>query len=171
MCLVGEYTTVYETGDDRYAPGQHTIIATDGTAQLSCSFYLNKIDVTKEKNQIELHNLDKNGAITYNVCPIHVDVHVVDGYGHTAVRDKDYTVSFLDENGTQVDTLSEPGKYTIVLDFSISDRYTGKLVGNSTNRLRFEIAKLPMNRAGFGDVQAAVLRQKHCRCDVCHDLC
>lgn len=149
-----EYTTVYETGDDRYAPGQHTIIATDGTAQLSCSFYLNKIDVTKEKNQIELHNLDKNGAITYNVCPIHVDVHVVDGYGHTAVRDKDYTVSFLDENGTQVDTLSEPGKYTIVLDFSISDRYTGKLVGNSTNRLRFEIAKLPMNRAGFGDVQA-----------------
>ena len=45
-----EYTTVYETGDDRYAPGQHTIIATDGTAQLSCSFYLNKIDVTKEKN-------------------------------------------------------------------------------------------------------------------------
>ena len=53
-----------------------------------------------------------------------------------------------------MDTLSEPGKYTIVLDFSISDRYTGKLVGNSTNRLRFEIAKLPMNRAGFGDVQA-----------------
>lgn len=149
-----EYTTVYETGDDRYAPGQHTIIATDGTAQLSCSFYLNKIDVTKEKNQIELHNLDKNGAITYNVCPIQVDVHVVDGYGHTAVRDKDYTVLFLDENGTQVDTLSEPGKYTIVLDFSISDRYTGKLKGNSTNRLRFEIAKLPMNRAGFGDVQA-----------------
>lgn len=149
-----EYTTVYETGDDRYAPGQHTIIATDGTAQLSCSFYLNKIDVTKEKNQIELHNLDKNGAITYNVCPIQVDVHVVDGYGHTAVRDKDYTVLFLDENGTQVDTLSEPGKYTIVLDFSISDRYTGKLEGNSTNRLRFEIAKLPMNRAGFGDVQA-----------------
>lgn len=150
-----EYTTVYETGDDRYAPGQHTIIATDGTAQLSCSFYLNKIDVTKEKNQIELHNLDKNGAITYNVCPIQVDVHVVDGYGHTAVRDKDYTVSFLDENGTQVGTLSEPGKYTIVLDFSISDRYTGKLEGNnSTNRLRFEIAKLPMNRAGFGDVQA-----------------
>lgn len=47
-----EYTTRYETGDDRYAPGQHTIIATDGTAQLSCSFYLNKIDVTKEKNQI-----------------------------------------------------------------------------------------------------------------------
>lgn len=149
-----EYTTVYETGDDRYAPGQHTIIATDGTAQLPCSFYLNKIDVTKEKNQIELHNLDKNGAITYNVCPIQVDVHVVDGYGHTAVRDKDYTVLFLDENGTQVDTLSEPGKYTIVLDFSISDRYTGKLVGNSTNRLRFEIAKLPMNRAGFGNVQA-----------------
>lgn len=149
-----EYTTVYETGDDRYAPGQHTIIATDGTAQLSCPFYLNKIDVTKEKNQIELHNLDKNGAITYNVCPIQVDVHVVDGYGHTAVRDKDYTVLFLDENGTQVDTLSEPGKYTIVLDFSISDRYTGKLKGNSTNRLRFEIAKLPMNRAGFGDVQA-----------------
>lgn len=149
-----EYTTVYETGDDRYAPGQHTIIATDGTAQLSCSFYLNKIDVTKEKNQIELHNLDKNGAITYNVCPIQVDVHVVDGYGHTAVRDKDYTVLFLDENGTQVDTLSEPGKYTIVLDFSISDRYTGKLEGNGTNRLRFEIAKLPMNRAGFGDVQA-----------------
>jgi len=149
-----EYTTVYETGDDRYAPGQHTIIATDGTAQLPCSFYLNKIDVTKEKNQIELHNLDKNGAITYNVCPIQVDVHVVDGYGHTAVRDKDYTVLFLDENGTQVDTLSEPGKYTIVLDFSISDRYTGKLKGNSTNRLRFEIAKLPMNRAGFGDVQA-----------------
>lgn len=149
-----EYTTVYETGDDRYAPGQHTIIATDGTAQLSCSFYLNKIDVTKEKNQIELHNLDKNGAITYNVCPIQVDVHVVDGYGHTAVRDKDYTVSFLDENGTKVNTLSEPGKYTIVLDFSISDRYTGKLEGNSTNRLRFEIAKLPMNRAGFGDVQA-----------------
>ena len=149
-----EYTTVYETGDDRYAPGQHTIIATDGTAQLSCSFYLNKIDVTKEKNQIELHNLDKNGAITYNVCPIQVDVHVVDGYGHTAVRDKDYTVSFLDENGTKVDTLSEPGKYTIVLDFSISDRYTGKLKGNGTNRLRFEIAKLPMNRAGFGDVQA-----------------
>lgn len=150
-----EYTTVYETGDDRYAPGQHTIIATDGTAQLSCSFYLNKIDVTKEKNQIELHNLDKNGAITYNVCPIQVDVHVVDGYGHTAVRDKDYTVSFLDENGTQVGTLSEPGKYTIVLDFSISDRYTGKLEGNnSTNRLRFEIANLPMNRAGFGDVQA-----------------
>lgn len=149
-----EYTTVYETGDDRYAPGRHTIIATDGTAQLSCSFYLNKIDVTKEKNQIELHNLDKNGAITYNVCPIQVDVHVVDGYGHTAVRDKDYTVLFLDENGTKVDTLSEPGKYTIVLDFSISDRYTGKLEGNSTNRLRFEIAKLPMNRAGFGDVQA-----------------
>lgn len=149
-----EYTTVYETGDDRYAPGQHTIIATDGTAQLSCSFYLNKIDVTKEKNQIELHNLDKNGAITYNVCPIQVDVHVVDGYGHTAVRDKDYTVLFLDENGTRVDTLSEPGKYTIVLDFSISDRYTGKLEGNGTNRLRFEIAKLPMNRAGFGDVQA-----------------
>lgn len=149
-----EYTTVYETGDDRYAPGQHTIIATDGTAQLPCSFYLNKIDVTKEKNQIELHNLDKNGAITYNVCPIQVDVHVVDGYGHTAVRDKDYTVLFLDENGTKVDTLSEPGKYTIELDFSISDRYTGKLVGNSTNRLRFEIAKLPMNRAGFGDVQA-----------------
>ena len=149
-----EYTTVYETGNDRYAPGQHTIIATDGTAQLPCSFYLNKIDVTKEKNQIELHNLDKNGAITYNVCPIQVDVHVVDGYGHTAVRDKDYTVSFLDENGTKVDTLSEPGKYTIVLDFSISDRYTGKLKGNSTNRLRFEIAKLPMNRAGFGDVQA-----------------
>ena len=149
-----EYTTVYETGDDRYAPGQHTIIATDGTAQLPCPFYLNKIDVTKEKNQIELHNLDKNGAITYNVCPIQVDVHVVDGYGHTAVRDKDYTVLFLDENGTKVDTLSEPGKYTIVLDFSISDRYTGKLVGNSTNRLRFEIAKLPMNRAGFGDVQA-----------------
>ena len=149
-----EYTTVYETGDDRYAPGQHTIIATDGTAQLSCSFYLNKIDVTKEKNQIELHNLDKNGAITYNVCPIQVDVHVVDGYGHTAVRDKDYTVLFLDENGTQVDNLSEPGKYTIVLDFSISDRYTGKLEGNGTNRLRFEIAKLPMNRAGFGDVQA-----------------
>jgi len=149
-----EYTTVYETGDDRYAPGQHTIIATDGTAQLPCSFYLNKIDVTKEKNQIELHNLDKNGAITYNVCPIQVDVHVVDGYGHTAVRDKDYTVLFLDENGTKVDTLSEPGKYTIVLDFSISDRYTGKLKGNSTNRLRFEIAKLPMNRAGFGDVQA-----------------
>lgn len=149
-----EYTTVYETGDDRYAPGQHTIIATDGTAQLSCSFYLNKIDVTKEKNQIELHNLDKNGAITYNVCPVQVDVHVVDGYGHTAVRDKDYTVLFLDENGTQVDTLSEPGKYTIVLDFSISDRYTGKLEGNGTNRLRFEIAKLPMNRAGFGDVQA-----------------
>lgn len=145
-----EYTTVYETGDDRYAPGQHTIIATDGTAQLSCSFYLNKIDVTKEKNQIELHNLDKNGAITYNVCPIQVDVHVVDGYGHTAV----HTVLFLDENGTQVDTLSEPGKYTIVLDFSISDRYTGKLEGNGTNRLRFEIAKLPMNRAGFGDVQA-----------------
>ena len=27
-------------------------------------------------------------------------------------------------------------------------------MGNSTNRLRFEIAKLPMNRAGFGDVQA-----------------
>lgn len=149
-----EYTTVYETGDDRYAPGQHTILATDGTAQLSCSFYLNKIDVTKEKNQIELHNLDKNGAITYNVCPIQVDVHVVDGYGHAAVRDKDYTVLFLDENGTKVDTLSEPGKYTIVLDFSISNRYTGKLVGNSTNRLRFEIAKLPMNRAGFGDVQA-----------------
>lgn len=149
-----EYTTVYETGDDRYAPGQHTIIATDGTAQLPCSFYLNKIDVTKEKNQIELHNLDKNGAITYNVCPIQVDVHVVDGYGHTAVRDKDYTVLFLDENGKKVDTLSEPGKYTIVLDFSISDRYTGKLEGNSTNRLRFEIAKLPMNRAGFGDVQA-----------------
>ena len=149
-----EYTTVYETGDDRYAPGQHTIIATDGTAQLPCSFYLNKIDVTKEKNQIELHNLDKNGAITYNVCPIQVDVHVVDGYGHTAVRDKDYTVLFLDENGTKVDTLSEPGKYTIVLDFSISDRYTGKLKGNSTNRLRFEIAKLPMNRAGFCDVQA-----------------
>ena len=149
-----EYTTVYETGDDRYAPGRHTIIATDGTAQLSCSFYLNKIDVTKEKNQIELHNLDKNGAITYNVCPIQVDVHVVDGYGHTAVRDKDYTVLFLDENGTKVDTLSEPGKYTIVLDFSISDRYTGKLKGNSTNRLRFEIAKLPMNRAGFCDVQA-----------------
>ena len=149
-----EYTTVYETGDDRYAPGQHTIIATDGTAQLSCSFYLNKIDVTKEKNQIELHNLDKNGAITYNVCPIQVDVHVVDGYGHAAVRDKDYTVSFLDENGTKVGTLSEPGKYTIVLDFSISDRYTGELKGNSTNRLRFEIAKLPMNRAGFGDVQA-----------------
>ena len=148
-----EYTTVYETGDDRYAPGQHTIIATDGTAQLSCSFYLNKIDVTKEKNQIELHNLDKNGAITYNVCPIQVDVHVVDGYGHAAVRDKDYTVSFLDENGTKVGTLSEPGKYTIVLDFSISDRYTGKRA-NSTNRLRFEIAKLPMNRAGFGDVQA-----------------
>lgn len=149
-----EYTTVYETGDDRYAPGQHTIVATDGTAQLSCSFYLNKIDVTKEKNQIELHNLDKNGAITYNVCPIQVDVHVVDGYGHTAVRDKDYTVLFFDENGTKVDTLSEPGKYTIVLDFSISDRYTGELKGNSTNRLRFEIAKLPMNRAGFGDVQA-----------------
>ena len=41
-----------------------------------------------------------------------------------------------------------------MLDFSISDRYTGKLEGNSTNRLRFEIAKLPMNRAGFGDVQA-----------------
>ena len=79
---------------------------------------------------------------------------MVDGYGHTAVRDKDYTVSFLDENGTKVNTLSEPGKYTIVLDFSISDRYIGKLVGNSTNRLRFEIAKLPMNRAGFGDVQA-----------------
>ena len=79
---------------------------------------------------------------------------MVDGYGHTAVRDKDYTVLFLDENGTKVDTLSEPGKYTIVLDFSISDRYTGKLEGNSTNRLRFEIAKLPMNRAGFGDVQA-----------------
>ena len=42
---------------------------------------------------------------------------MVDGYGHTAVRDKDYTVLFLDENGTQVDTLSEPGKYTIVLEF------------------------------------------------------
>ena len=83
-----------------------------------------------------------------------MDVHVVDGYGHAAVRDKDYTVSFLDENGTKVGTLSEPGKYTIVLDFSISDRYTGELKGNSTNRLRFEIAKLPMNRAGFGDVQA-----------------
>ena len=100
------------------------------------------------------HNLDKNGAITYNVCPIQVDVHVVDGYGHTAVRDKDYTVSFWDENGKKVGTLSEPGKYTIVLDFSISNRYIGKLVGNSTNRLRFEIAKLPMDRAGFGDVQA-----------------
>ena len=41
---------------------------------------------------------------------------MVDGYGHAAVRDKDYTVSFLDENGTKVGTLSEPGKYTIVLD-------------------------------------------------------
>ena len=149
-----EFTTAYETGEDRYNPGRHTLTVTDGRVQLACHFYINKIDVTKEKNQIELRNLDKNGAITYNVCPIQVDVHVVDGYGHTAVRDKDYTVLFLDENGTQVDTLSEPGKYTIVLDFSISDRYTGKLEGNGTNRLRFEIAKLPMNRAGFGDVQA-----------------
>ena len=149
-----EFTTAYETGENRYNPGRHTLTVTDGRVQLACHFYINKIDVTKEKNQIELRNLDKNGAITYNVCPIQVDVHVVDGYGHTAVRDKDYTVLFLDENGTQVDTLSEPGKYTIVLDFSISDRYTGKLEGNGTNRLRFEIAKLPMNRAGFGDVQA-----------------
>lgn len=149
-----EYTTVYETGDDRYDPGRHTIIATDGTVQLTCPFYINRIDVTREKNQIELRNLDKNGAITYNVCPIRVDVHVVDGYGHTAVQGKDYTVSFFDESGAQVDTLSEPGKYTIVLDFSASDRYTGKLEGSSTDLLRFEIAKLPMNRAGFGHVQA-----------------
>lgn len=149
-----EYTTVYETGDDRYDPGCHTITATDGTVQLTCPFYINKIDMVKEKNQVELRNLDENGAITYNVCPIQVDVHVVDGYGHTAVQGKDYTVSFYDESGARVDTLTEPGKYTIALDFSCSDRYTGKLVGNSANLLRFEIAKLPASRAGFGNVQA-----------------
>ncbi len=150
-----EYTTVYETGDDRYDPGCHTIAATDGTVQLSCSFYINKIDMAKEKNQVELRNLDKNGAITYNVCPIQVDVHVVDGYGHTAVQDEDYTVSFYDESGARVDTLTEPGKYTIALDFSESDRYTGKLVGDSSNLLRFEIAKLPVSQVNFNKVQAA----------------
>lgn len=93
-----EYTTVYETGDDRYAPGQHTIIATDGTAQLPCSFYLNKIDVTKEKNQIELHNLDKNGAITYNVCPIQVDVQAP--YSGKSIADVMSAMTFV---GTTTD--------------------------------------------------------------------
>lgn len=149
-----EYTTVYETDDRRYDPGLHTIAATDGKTRLECPFYINKIDVTKEQNQVELRNLDKNGAITYNGCPIQVEIQVVDGYGYHAVQGKDYAATFYDADGQAVDTLLEPGKYTIGLDFSGSDRYTGKLIGNSQNLLHFEIAKMPVKQAGFGNVQA-----------------
>lgn len=150
-----EYTTVCESDADKYAPGRHTITATDGTNEVRCSFYINKIDVQAQDNRIVLNNLDANQRIQYGGCPIQVDIQVIDGYGKTAQQSQDYTVTFYDEAHRAVAEPMEPGVYTIDLDFSVSDRYTGRLTGTKENKLHFEIAKRSVANIGVADLNIA----------------
>lgn len=147
-----EYISNYETGNNKYAPGIHTITATDGTNTIVRKFYINKINMEGQDSNIILKNLDADNRIAYNISPIHVDVNVVDGFGQAAERNQDYTAFILDKDGNLVQEPVEPGSYTINLDFSNSSRYEGKLVGSRDNKLHFEIAKRHISDVGFDDL-------------------